>query len=102
MAQFHIAHTFLNKNSNWNNCCGCDATSWNGANGGDWSNADFNTAQNLVKKFEGGYSNDKRDPGNYTGAKIGVGKLIGTNWGISAPVLVVYWKQKYGKKPTEF
>ena len=106
MANFNIAHTFLKKNSRWNSCAGCGlATCFMAANGScscDWQNADFSAAQRLVSKSEGGYSNDTRDPGNYTGAKIGVGKLIGTNYGISAPVLVSYWKGKYGKEPTEF
>ncbi len=67
-----------------------------------WHAADFNSAQDKVKKAEGGYSNDTRDPGNYIGGKIGVGKLIGTNWGISAPVITAYWKANYKKEPTEF
>ncbi|KKS77438.1 MAG: hypothetical protein UV51_C0007G0036, partial [Candidatus Woesebacteria bacterium GW2011_GWC1_42_9] len=52
--------------------------------------ASFTIAQTLVKRAEGGYSNDARDPGNYTGGSIGSGTLIGTNWGISAPVLKAY------------
>lgn len=52
--------------------------------------ADFNIAQNLVKRAEGGYTDEPRDPGNYTSGKIGVGSLIGTNYGISAPVLKKY------------
>jgi len=33
---------------------------------------------------EGGYTNDPRDPGNWTGGKVGVGKLLGTKFGIAA------------------
>ena len=33
---------------------------------------------------EGGYSTDRTDPGNYTGGKVGVGKLNGTKFGIAA------------------
>lgn len=36
------------------------------------------------EKIEGGYSDDKNDPGNYTGGKIGEGELLGTKFGISA------------------
>lgn len=59
-----------------------------------WMNADFAPAQDLVKKAEGGYSDDKRDPGNYTGGKIGVGALIGTKYGIAAPTLKNYLKRE--------
>ena len=34
--------------------------------------------------FEGGFSDDPEDPGNWTGGKKGVGELKGTNHGISA------------------
>jgi lysozyme family protein len=37
-----------------------------------------------VLEYEGGYSADARDPGNWTGGKPGVGKLNGTNFGIAA------------------
>lgn len=53
--------------------------------------ADFRKAQAKVKVFEGGYSNDPRDKGNFVD-----GKLIGTNHGISAPVL----KEWLGRTPT--
>lgn len=33
---------------------------------------------------EGGYTTDRRDPGNWTGGKVGVGQLKGTNMGIAA------------------
>jgi hypothetical protein len=33
---------------------------------------------------EGGYSNDPDDPGNWTGGKVGVGRLLGTKFGIAA------------------
>lgn len=33
---------------------------------------------------EGEYTNDRRDPGNWTGGKVGVGVLKGTNYGIAA------------------
>ena len=33
---------------------------------------------------EGGYSNDPKDPGNWTGGKVGVGVLKGTKFGIAA------------------
>lgn len=37
-----------------------------------------------VWPFEGGFTNDRRDPGNWTGGKVGVGELKGTNMGIAA------------------
>lgn len=52
--------------------------------------ASFNTAQDLTAKNEGGYTNNPDDNGNWTGGKKGIGSLVGTNWGISAPVLKEY------------
>lgn len=39
---------------------------------------------NTIKPHEGGFTMDRRDPGNWTGGKVGVGKLLGTNRGIAA------------------
>ena len=33
--------------------------------------------------YEGGYTNDARDPGNWTSGTAGRGQNLGTNWGIS-------------------
>lgn len=38
----------------------------------------------VVLAFEGGYTDDKRDPGNWTGGKVGLGKLKGTKYGVAA------------------
>lgn len=38
----------------------------------------------ITLAHEGGYTNDKRDPGNWTGGKVGVGTLKGTKYGVSA------------------
>jgi lysozyme family protein len=35
---------------------------------------------------EGGFSDNPKDPGNWTGGTIGVGTLDGTMWGVSAKV----------------
>ncbi|WP_419900665.1 glycoside hydrolase family 108 protein [Roseomonas sp. USHLN139] len=37
-----------------------------------------------LMEHEGAYSDDPRDPGNWTGGKEGVGKLLGTKYGIAA------------------
>ncbi len=47
--------------------------------------AEFEKTQQIVGINEGGYQIDPRDSGNYY-----EGKLIGTNWGISAPTLATY------------
>ncbi|MCG9792470.1 glycosyl hydrolase 108 family protein [Flavobacterium algicola] len=52
--------------------------------------AKFEIADRLTRKSEGGYSSHKEDNGNWTGGKVGKGILIGTNYGISAPVLAAY------------
>jgi lysozyme family protein len=45
---------------------------------------DFLRAFELVIGSEGGYSDDRNDPGNWTGGKVGQGELKGTKYGISA------------------
>lgn len=57
--------------------------------------SDFNKAQKLVKEIEKGYSDDRKDRGNFVNTKSGK-KFIGTNHGISAPVLMEY----LGRIPT--
>jgi Glycosyl hydrolase 108 len=37
-----------------------------------------------ILPHEGGYSNDRNDPGNWTGGKVGKGELHGTKYGIAA------------------
>lgn len=58
--------------------------------------ANFKIADKLTRKSEGGYTGDADDNGNWTGGKKNVGVLIGTKYGISAPVLMAY----LGKIPT--
>ena len=38
----------------------------------------------LLFGHEGGYTDDRNDPGNWTGGKVGEGQLKGTKYGISA------------------
>jgi|ERR1700693_3300254 len=47
----------------------------------------------LGPSVEGGYQCDERDSGNWTKGEVGMGVLIGTNGGISAPILV----EEYGE-----
>ena len=44
----------------------------------------FDEAFRRLIGHEGGYSNDKRDPGNWTGGAVGKGALNGTKFGIAA------------------
>jgi len=44
----------------------------------------FDEAFRRLIGHEGGYSNDSRDPGNWTGGKVGVGTCKGTKYGIAA------------------
>jgi len=55
--------------------------------------ATFDRAQHLVKTVEAGYSKDKKDTGNWLSVPGGK-RFIGTNHGISAPVLAQYFKDK--------
>jgi lysozyme family protein len=56
--------------------------------------ASFDKAQLLVKTAEAGYSDDRDDTGNYFEVPSGGYRFIGTNHGVSAPVLYQYFKQK--------
>lgn len=56
--------------------------------------ASFEIAHKKVARNEGGYTNHPDDNGNWTGGKKGVGKLIGTKYGISAPTLKAYLKRE--------
>lgn len=58
--------------------------------------ANFDIAYNRTAKNEGGYTNNPHDRGNWTDGVAGSGVLIGTNYGISAPVL----KKFLGRTPT--
>lgn len=40
--------------------------------------------KNTIAPHEGGYTADRRDPGNWTGGQVGKGVLLGTNRGIAA------------------
>lgn len=44
----------------------------------------FDEAIERVLKHEGGFTDDPKDPGNWTGGSEGKGELKGTNYGISA------------------
>jgi lysozyme family protein len=44
----------------------------------------FDQAFERLIGHEGGFQNDPRDKGNWTGGKVGVGQLKGTKFGISA------------------
>lgn len=46
--------------------------------------ATFDLAHKNTAQFEGGYTDNPDDNGNWTGAAKGKGKLIGTNLGITA------------------
>jgi lysozyme family protein len=55
--------------------------------------ASFEKAQGLVKLAEAGYSNDRGDNGNFISVPGGR-RFIGTNHGISAPILAEYLKKQ--------
>lgn len=44
----------------------------------------FQTAVSWIIAWEGGYTGNAGDPGNWTGGKVGAGTLRGTKYGISA------------------
>lgn len=55
--------------------------------------ADFEIAYKTIARNEGGYQCESDDNGNWTGGHKGVGHLVGTNWGITAPELAAYLKR---------
>lgn len=57
------------------------------------SRASFEEAQGLVKLAEAGYSDDRGDNGNFIDVPGGR-RFIGTNHGISAPILAEYFKEQ--------
>ena len=59
--------------------------------------ASFYTYLPLLQQVEGGYTDHPNDNGNWTGGKKGVGNLVGTNYGISAPV----YARWIGRVPTK-
>lgn len=46
--------------------------------------ANFANSLAFTLKYEGGYSSNRKDPGNWTGGKVGAGVLKGTKYGIAA------------------
>jgi len=58
------------------------------------THASFEKAQGLVKLAESGYSDDKGDNGNFIDIPGGGKRFIGTNHGISAPILDKYYKDQ--------
>lgn len=46
--------------------------------------ADCQTALKTIFSNEGGFQNLRNDSGNWTGGKVGVGRLVGTKYGICA------------------
>jgi len=56
--------------------------------------ASFEEAQGLVKLAEAGYSDDRGDNGNFIEVPSGGRRFIGTNHGISAPILAKYFKDQ--------
>ena len=59
----------------------------------DIKKASFEKAQGLVKLAEAGYSDDRGDNGNFIDV-MGGRRFIGTNHGISAPILANYFKSQ--------
>ncbi len=58
--------------------------------------ASFYSYLPLLQQVEGGYTDNPNDNGNWTGGRKGIGQLVGTNYGISAPV----YKEWIGRTPT--
>lgn len=58
---------------------------------------DFLKAFNRTGRFEGGFQANPDDNGNWTGGKKGVGVLVGTKFGFSAPELM----RLLGRVPTK-
>ena len=64
----------------------------------DKTHASFEKAQGLVKLAEAGYSDDRGDNGNFIDVSGGGKRFIGTNHGISAPILAGHFKEQGVKR----
>ncbi|WP_419729517.1 glycoside hydrolase family 108 protein [Lichenicola sp.] len=53
---------------------------------------DFQACSVFTRMEEGGYVDDPRDTGNWTGGAVGAGVLIGSNMGVGAPALASWLK----------
>ena len=53
-------------------------------------NSNLEACWSFTSCVEGGYSSSRFDPGNWTGGIVGAGRLVGTNHGISAPLLATW------------
>ena len=62
------------------------------------THASFEKAQGLVKLAEAGYSDDRGDNGNFIDVSGGGKRFIGTNHGISAPILAGHFKEQGVKR----
>lgn len=62
--------------------------------------SNWQTALRFTLSQEGTYTNVPADPGNWTGGDLGSGTCIGTNMGISAPVLAQYCEDNALAPPT--
>jgi len=62
------------------------------------THASFEKAQDIVKLAEAGYSDDRGDNGNFIDIPSGGRRFIGTNHGISAPILAKYFKDQGVKR----
>lgn len=52
--------------------------------------ASFDAFWPLLLEEEGGFDDDPRDPGNWTGGQVNVGRLVGTKYGIDA---ASHWRE---------
>ncbi len=59
--------------------------------------SNFEECQEIVSEIEGGYSNDKKDTGNFIELGNGLKRFVGSKFGISAPIL----KEYLGKIPSK-
>lgn len=55
----------------------------------------------VLSQCEGGFQNNPKDNGNWTRGIAGLGRLVGTNHGISAPVLARWLKLRRPEELTE-
>lgn len=59
--------------------------------------SNFEDCQEVVSKIEGGYSDDRKDTGNFVEVGNGLKRFVGSKFGISAPIL----KDYLGKLPSK-
>lgn len=60
----------------------------------------FDVSLEFVRREEGGYTCSPEDSGNWSSGHVGIGRLIGSKWGVGAPALLSWVGPKFAQHVT--